>query len=83
MQVQLLHDKLGESVDECDVLQKKHEAFERLIVSQDDKVIGLAGILTLHCSQVIKVCKFADKLCKEGHFESDNIRIKKNALKER
>ena len=31
-------DKLGESMDECDVLLKNHEAFERLIGSQEDKV---------------------------------------------
>ena len=37
-QVQLLQDKLGESVDECEVLRKKHDAFERLILSHDEKV---------------------------------------------
>ena len=39
LQVQLLQDKLGESVDECEVLLKKHDAFERLIASQDEKVL--------------------------------------------
>ena len=37
-QVHLSTDKLGQSVDECDALLKKHEAFERLIVSQEEKV---------------------------------------------
>ena len=31
-------EKLGQSVDECGALLKKHEAFERLIVSQEEKV---------------------------------------------
>ena len=37
-QVHLSTDKLGQSVDECDALLKKHEAFERLIISQEEKV---------------------------------------------
>lgn len=37
-QVHLSTDKLGQSVDECDALLKKHEAFERLITSQEEKV---------------------------------------------
>lgn len=68
-EVQLLQDKLGESVDECEVLLKKHDAFERLIASRDEKVS--------------QVCSFADELCTAGHLETDNIRNKKNALKER
>ena len=39
-QVHLSTDKLGQSVDECDALLKKHEAFERLIISQEEKVAG-------------------------------------------
>ena len=38
LQVQLSSDKLGQSVDECDALLKKHEAFERLIATQEEKV---------------------------------------------
>ena len=38
VQVHLATDKLGQSVDECDALLKKHEAFERLITSQEEKV---------------------------------------------
>ena len=38
VQVHLATDKLGMSVDECDALLKKHEAFERLITSQEEKV---------------------------------------------
>ncbi len=37
-QVQLSSEKLGQSVDECDALLKKHEAFERLIATQEEKV---------------------------------------------
>ena len=37
-QVHLSTEKLGQSVDECGALLKKHEAFERLIVSQEEKV---------------------------------------------
>ena len=38
LQVHLSTEKLGQSVDECGALLKKHEAFERLIVSQEEKV---------------------------------------------
>lgn len=38
VQVQLSSDKLGQSVDDCDALLKKHEAFERLISTQEEKV---------------------------------------------
>ena len=48
MQVHLSTDKLGQSVDECDALLKKHEAFERLIVSQEEKV----------CIKIIVVANF-------------------------
>ena len=41
VQVHLATDKLGQSVDECDALLKKHEAFERLITSQEEKVCKL------------------------------------------
>ncbi len=34
----LSSEKLGQSVDDCDALLKKHEAFERLITTQEDKV---------------------------------------------
>lgn len=37
-EVHLSVDKLAEGVDECDALLKKHEAFERLIISQEEKV---------------------------------------------
>lgn len=42
-------DKLGESMDECDVLLKNHEAFERLIGSQEDKVRP-SYLVSLPCS---------------------------------
>ena len=38
LQVQLQTGKLGDSVDECDAILKKHEAFERLIGSHEGKV---------------------------------------------
>ena len=41
-QVQLSSEALGGSVDECDALLKKHEAFERLIISQEEKVCNLS-----------------------------------------
>ena len=37
-QVHLATHKLGQSVDECDALLKKHEAYERLVASQEEKV---------------------------------------------
>ena len=37
-QVKLQTGKLGDSVDECDAILKKHETFERLIGSHDKKV---------------------------------------------
>ena len=46
MQVHLATDKLGMSVDECDALLKKHEAFERLITSQEEKVSYIPDMYT-------------------------------------
>jgi spectrin beta len=40
-EVHLATNKLGQSVDECDALLKKHEAFERLIASQEEKVTAM------------------------------------------
>lgn len=43
-------DKLGESMDECDVLLKNHEAFERLIGSQEEKVrFSILATLSFTC----------------------------------
>ncbi len=45
-EVQLSGDKLGESVDECDALLKKHEALERLMQSQEEKVHTQLSLLS-------------------------------------
>lgn len=45
-QVHLSTEKLGQSVDECGALLKKHEAFERLIVSQEEKVSSQPSVLS-------------------------------------
>lgn len=38
LQVQLKNSDLGSTVDETDTLIKRHEAFEKLISTQEDKV---------------------------------------------
>lgn len=48
IQVHLATEKLGQSVDECDALLKKHEAYERLLASQEDKVTLLIYWLFMH-----------------------------------
>ena len=47
-------------MDECDALLRKYEAFERLIISQEEKVFTMMG--------------FADRLCASGRFEAREIR---------
>ena len=47
-------------MDECDALLRKHEAFERLLISQEEKVMTMIG--------------FADRLCAHGRFEAREIR---------
>ena len=56
-------------MDECDALLRKHEAFERLIISQEEKVITMIG--------------FADRLCGSGHFEARDIRTLQEAVLQR
>ena len=63
-QVHLATDKAGQSVDECDALLKKHEAFERLIASQEEKV----GFSHTNC---IACCNHHAESCItpcQGHF---------------
>ena len=50
--MQLGTDKLGQSVDECDALLKKHETFERLIASQEEKVCHVMAATCIICHQI-------------------------------
>ena len=45
------------SVDECDALLKKHDAFERLIASQEEKVsiILQGGVILCTVSELTKL----------------------------
>ncbi|KAK3538029.1 hypothetical protein QTP70_027382 [Hemibagrus guttatus] len=40
-EVQLKHSDLGSTVDETDTLIKRHEAFEKLLSAQEDKMVAL------------------------------------------
>ena len=64
-EVQLSGDKLGESVDECDALLKKHEAFERLMQSQEEKVNIASGcMMSFNCMLfVILLCSRTQACC--------------------
>ena len=50
---------IGTSVDEVDVAVKKHEAFEKLLATQEEKVLALQ--------------EHGDKLLAQNHFESSVI----------
>lgn len=55
----LLNDDLADTVDGVEALVKKHEAFEKMVATQEEKVTALVEVL--------------DRLVKEGHFDSDDM----------
>ncbi|VVD03115.1 unnamed protein product [Leptidea sinapis] len=57
------------SVEEVDNLLKKHEAFEKLLVTQDEKL----SLLNMH----------GDKLLQQNHVESQRIADELAAINER
>lgn len=58
-EVALAGTDIGTSVDEVDVAVKKHEAFEKLLITQEEKVLALQ--------------EHGDKLLAQNHFESGAI----------
>jgi Spectrin repeat. len=58
-EVALAGTDIGTSVDEVDVAMKKHEAFEKLLNTQEEKVLALR--------------EHGDKLLAQNHFESGVI----------
>lgn len=50
---------LGETVDEVSAYVKKHDAFEKLLATQEEKIVALQ--------------EHGDKLLAQSHFESDLI----------
>lgn len=58
-EVALAGTDIGTSVDEVDVAVKKHEAFEKLLTTQEEKVLALQ--------------EHGDKLLAQNHFESGAI----------
>ena len=58
-EVALAGTDIGTSVDEVDVAVKKHEAFEKLLTTQEEKVLALQ--------------EHGDKLLAQNHFESGVI----------
>ncbi|CAI8040975.1 Spectrin alpha chain, non-erythrocytic 1 [Geodia barretti] len=68
-EVHLATDKLGVSVDECDALLKKHDAFERLIASQEEKVTAMV--------------EFGKRLCSSAHYEQKDITTRQRAVLQR
>lgn len=65
-QVQLSSDKLGQSVDDCDAFLKKHEAFERLIATQEEKVTAMT--------------EFSTRLRVQHHHESREIQTREKSV---
>lgn len=58
-EVALAGTDIGTSVEEVDVAVKKHEAFEKLLITQEEKVLALQ--------------EHGDKLLAQNHFESGAI----------
>jgi hypothetical protein len=61
-EVALASTDIGTSVDEVDVAVKKHEAFEKLLTTQEEKVLALQ--------------EHGDKLLAQNHFESGVIALR-------
>ena len=59
-------DELGNSVDEVDGLLKKHETFEKLLVTQEEKVLPMNEL--------------ANQLITMKHFASQDIKQKQQAV---
>jgi spectrin beta len=58
-EVALAGTDMGTSVEEVDAAAKKHEAFEKLLMTQEEKVLALQ--------------EHGDKLLAQNHFESSSI----------
>ena len=65
-QVYLSGDELGNSVDEVDGLLKKHETFEKLLITQEEKVFAMIEL--------------AEQLKSDKHFASQDINEKQQAV---
>ena len=59
-------DELGNSVDEVDGLLKKHETFEKLLVTQEEKVLAMNEL--------------ANQLITSEHFAVEDIKQKQQAV---
>ncbi|NWX12365.1 SPTN5 protein, partial [Aegotheles bennettii] len=68
-EIYLKSSDLGSSVDEIEQLIRKHEAFEKLLASQDEKMVSLQ--------------EQASKLEKVGELQGSKIQYKLNAIHER
>jgi len=66
LQVYLSGDELGNSVDEVDGLLKKHETFEKLLVTQEEKVLAMSEL--------------ANQLITNEHFAVLDIKQKQQAV---
>ncbi|XP_054722410.1 spectrin beta chain, non-erythrocytic 5-like [Uloborus diversus] len=61
-EVYLSGSDMGNTVEEVDVLVKKHEAFEKLLVTQNEKLISLQ--------------EHGTKLLQQNHFDCETIRTR-------
>ncbi|PSN40703.1 hypothetical protein C0J52_13751 [Blattella germanica] len=68
-EVALASTDVGTSVEEVDVAAKKHEAFEKLLATQEEKVLALQ--------------EHGDKLLAQNHFESGTIARRLNEVIQR
>ena len=59
-------EELGNSVDEVDELLKKHETFEKLLTTQEEKVITMVEL--------------AEQLKVDKHFASEDINEKQQSV---
>ena len=59
-------EELGNSVDEVDGLLKKHETFEKLLTTQEEKVITMVEL--------------AEQLKVDKHFASEDINEKQQSV---
>ena len=59
-------EELGNSVDEVDGLLKKHETFEKLLTTQEEKVIAMVEL--------------AEQLKADKHFALEDINDKQQAV---
>lgn len=65
-QILLQNGTLGDTVDETEGLIKRHEAFEKLLSSQEDKVFHCTAMVVFNVGSTLVSSCFCNKFLSDG-----------------